>query len=256
MPTQEHSYFSRELLDEVIARCADLLNARPQDPQLMRDMGLAEMQRGNFDAALGVFQRMLALAPSDTAAMINAGRCHLAMGQGEDAERAFNEAMRQKPDWPDVYYWLARVYFATGRYPDARTNLQMAVTKNPKYRDAHFLLGEVHEKSGALPNAVACYKKVIELLEPEDRAPFPYEMKYFFDDPILLEEIIRQLTGFLAQNPEGYADLHFKLGMAYRHKGMREESLAEFAKAIRINPQYHLARHYYWHWDQEPAAKK
>ena len=100
-------------------------------------------------------------------------------------------------------------------------------------------------------------KKVIDIIpKPWGLSPFPYDFQALLDivfpDDLLLDEFIRQAKE-LTNGPggAGFADLHFKLGMAYRSKGLITEALAEFRQTILINPDFHLARHYFWHLEEE-----
>lgn len=243
-------YFSRDLIEEVIGHCTGLLTSRPNDVTVLRDLALAYENKGDHPNALATFNRLLTVQPGDPATLIACGRCHLALGAPDRAEADLLRAQQAKPEWVDIFYWLAEVAIARNDLPKAIEYLNKALSKNPKYREAHQLLATVFKRSGRFEEAVIELEKVIDLIDPDDRTPFPYDLKTFFEDPVLLEEIIKQLEAFLQQNPDGYADLHFKLGLAYRHKGMKNESLGAFARAIRINPHYHQARHFYWHWDE------
>lgn len=255
MPDEFISYFSPELVDEVIERCKILIAASPGQPNYRRDLGHAYFKKGLHREALAEFIEAARLDPNDTGMSLAVGRCHELLGDLEQARVAFETACTKKPDWPDPYFWLGKIHFAAGRNAEALACLQKTLQINERFRDALYILALLHEKEGRLAESIATLKKLIALPAFPQRSqnPFPYEAELLFDDPILLDETIRQMESFLRTNT-GFADIHFKLGMAYRRKGLKEQSMAEFRKALRINPNFHLARHYYWHWDDEKPS--
>jgi tetratricopeptide (TPR) repeat protein len=250
------SYFSPELVDEIIEKCTELIQSSPNEPRFYKDLGLAYMKKGSYTEAADAYHRCLDLKPRDTATLLLLGQAHLLLQDLETAEAAFKNALSQQSDWPDVHYWMGKVHFEAKRWTEAKQYLITAVEKNPRYQDAIYLLALIYEQEGDLRQAINELKRVIVMF-PQKRGitPFPFDLEVLFEDPTLLDEIIRQLTQFL-KNCDGFADLHFKLGMAFRRKGMKPEALAEFRKALRKNPNYHQARHYYWHWDDEPNDLK
>lgn len=256
MPEEFISYFSPELVDEVIERCQILIAASPDQPKYYRDLGHAYFKKGQYQDALTAFIKAGQLEPRNTSLQLAIGRCHDLLGQLDLARAAFENAVAQKPEWPDSHFWLGKIHFEAGRLAEARACLNEALARNERFRDALYVLAQVNEQEGRLAEAIALLKKIIALppLPQRSQNPFPYECETLFDDPALLDESIRQMESFLRTHPPGFADLHFKLGMAYRRKGLKEKAMAEFRTALKINPNFHQARHYYWHWNDDAPA--
>ncbi|MBI3039139.1 tetratricopeptide repeat protein [bacterium] len=251
------SYFSPELLDEVISKSDELIKSRPNDPKILCDLGKVQLKKGNYPEALLAFEQALKLNPNDVSTHLLLGQCHEHFKNFEKAELSYKNVISIQQKWPDAFYCLGKVLFETGRFDEAIERLNDALKINPNYKNALFQLALVYEKKQDLPAAIAAFKKLVSLCLPARNinSPFPYDTEILFDNPALLDELIRQLVTFL-QEKDGFADLHFKLGMAYRRKGMKPEAMTEFRKALRINPNYHLARHFYWHWEDDPEAPK
>lgn len=252
MPEDFISYFSPELVDEVIERCKILIAASPEQPKYHRDLGHALFKKGLYPEALAAFTRAGQLDPADTSLQLAIGRCHELLGQLDEALAAFENARQQKPDWPDTHFWVGKIHFVAGRLGEAHACLDECHKRNERFRDALYVHALLHEQEGRLAESISLLKKIIALppLPQRSQNPFPYEMETLFDDPVLLDESIRQMEAFVRVQP-GFADLHFKLGMAYRRKGLKDKSMASFKKALQINPQFHQARHYYWHWEDD-----
>ncbi|MBF0501919.1 MAG: tetratricopeptide repeat protein [Candidatus Riflebacteria bacterium] len=250
------SYFSPELVDEVIERLQKLIEKSPNDPQHYRNFGNAYVKKSDFIHALAAFEKVISLSPSDTTAHLNAGKCAEAMNDFATAEANYKRAIFQKPEWPDLHFRLGHLYFNHGQIKEAKECVAEALVCSPNYRDAMHLFALIHEKEGNLAEALRYLKMIIALPVDSTKVnnPFPFDIEVILDDPIMLEEFIRQVERFLKTSDE-YADLHFKLGMAYRRKGDKEKAMDEFKKVLQINPKFHLARHYYWSWDTSNVKK-
>jgi len=250
LPEEFVSYFSSELVDEIIAKCLKLVEKNPNDPHHYKNLGHAFFKKGNYPQAVTAFEKAASINPRDTSLFLAIGRCYELQKDFEKAETAFQTALSQKPEWPDTHYWVGKIHFEKGNLEEAKKCALEAINRNPKFRDGLYLLAMIHEKTGNFPEAIVTLKKIIALpFHPEkSKNPFPYDLEILFDDPVLLDETIRQIEKALKSN-DNYADLHFKLGMAYRRKGLKEKAMAEFKRAIQLNPNFHLARHYYWNWE-------
>ena len=252
MEEQFRSYFSPELVDEVINKCQELIVKQPHEPRHFRDLGHAHFKKGQYAEAIDAFRKAINLNHRDTPMHIAVGRCLHLLKNLDEAETSFKTALDQKPDWPDTHFWFGRIRFEQGHAKEALGFIDKALELNPRFRDALYTQALIKEELGELKEAITCLKNIIAIpgLPRRSRNPFPYDMEALFDDPVLLNESIRQLEGFAKRNPE-YADVQYKLGMAYRRKGEKEKAMAAFRAALRINPDFHLARHYYWHWEDQ-----
>ncbi|MBU1108895.1 MAG: tetratricopeptide repeat protein [Candidatus Riflebacteria bacterium] len=257
MPESFISYFSQEMVDEIISKCRVLVESRPNDPVCYRNLGHAYFKKGAYREAKEAYAKVVGLDARDTATYLAIGRCCELLHEFEAALEAFDCALTEKPDWPDTYFWKAKIFFAKGELEDAASFVKIALERNPAFKDALYLQAQIFEASGDLAEAITCLKQIIALPAALKRSknPFPYDIDILFDDALLLKEAIRQMESVLRAEP-GYADLHFKLGMAYRKMGRKEEALASFKKALQINPNMHLARHYYWHWGEDGEPKE
>lgn len=204
-----------------------------------------------------MYEKVVELSEHDAGAYLATGRCCELLQDYDAALEAFEAARIEKPEWPDVYFWKAKIYFAKQDLAAARDLVKTALDKNPAFKDAIYLQSQIFEALGDLAAANTCLKQIIALPPTVKRTknPFPYDIDILFDDGLLLKEAIRQMEAILRAEP-GYADIHFKLGMAYRKMGRKEDAMACYKKALQINPNLHLARHYYWHWedDGEPLS--
>ena len=251
---QTPSYFSSDLVDEVIDKCRALIERSPNEPKHWRNLGNAYFKKEHYAEALKAYEKVLEITPQDTSLQLAAGRCFELLDNLEGAETLFRRAYLDKPDWPDTSFWLGKILFARGNLDEARSLLIAAIAKNPAFKDAMYNLSLLYEKEGNLQEALNVMKRIVAIPPGtwKSKNPFPYDLDILFDDPVLLDEVIIQLESFL-KGREGFADVHFKLGMAYRKKGDRQKAALCFQAAIKISPKFHLARHYYWNEDTEES---
>lgn len=257
MEQKSQSYFSSGLADEIIVQCRKLIKDSPNNPRLHQTMGAAYEIKGDFLSALDAFEFVVMLEPNNVANLISVGRCIFQLHNYKRALEIFKLAVRHQPKWPDTHHWLGRTFLANHLLEDAKVHLETAVSINPSYHEAYYYLAMTCEALGDFAQTITNLKKVIDLIpKPWGISPFPYDFQALLDivfpDDLLLDEFIRQAKQLTNDpNGAGFADLHFKLGMAYRSKGLISEALAEFRQTIMINPDFHLARHYFWHLEEE-----
>lgn len=252
MPEEFISYFSPDLVDEVIEVCLKALQNKPGDPSLHQDLAQAYFKKSMYAEARKAFSDAADLLPRNADLHLAVGRCSDLLGQYAEAERSFLMALDLQPEWPDTHYWMGKVQMELGHLEKAESFLLASIKLNDRFKDAFYSLAILYEKQERFQEAISVLKKIIAMpgLPDSSRNPFPYDLEPLFDDPILLNEAIRQLEASVKSFPS-FADLHFKLGVAYRRKGDKVKALAELRHALRLNPSFHKARHCFWHWDDD-----
>ena len=67
------------------------------------------------------------------------------------------------PDYLSARITLGRALTELGRYDEARTELELVLAKAPDNLSANRALAEIHQQRGEMPQALACYKKALQL---------------------------------------------------------------------------------------------
>ena len=196
---------------------------------------------------------------------------HLAMksGQWEQAQTRFRAALEINPQYADLHFNLALSLRAGQQTEDALAELETALDINPRFAKAHLVRGLLDYELGRHEQAVnALYRalefepgfrtetfcKALEYHEAGDTlaALQAFEqvshtqiddIQFHFklgDDLFrrgLYEDCIAEYQKALMLNPN-YADVRNHLGMAYHAKGMLNDAVAEFQYAISVNPHF------------------
>lgn len=242
------SYFSPGLLDESIEENRKKLAADTGNRVLRHSLAVSLMRAGRVEDALAEYKLCVEQEPSPEYLM-NYGKCLLNAGQYEDAVSTIQRVIQANLRWPDAYFHLGRAYRGLGDLAKSAELLREAVSLHPKYREAINELAQILEELGRTEEALLEYKKVIALFfgeyQFEDAEAYDYELSVLFDSPELVEESIRQLRQFVQKFP-GYADGYYKLGQALEAKGLSNEAMLAFRRALEINPRYESARRRFW----------
>ncbi len=241
------SYYSDGLLEEAIAENRKKLETNPNNAFLRSSLATSLMRVGNLDEAIEHFKKCIELNPSSEN-WNNLGKALLNVGEYEEAINAFKEVTNQKK-WPDAYFYKALAHRSLGKLDQAVELLSEAIKINPKYREALNEKAHILEALDRKDEALIEYKKVIALFFSEYQAreteDYSYETAVLLDNNDLIDELIRQLRQHIQKYP-GFADGYYKLGQALEAKGLKNEAMMAFRKALEINPSYETARKCFW----------
>ena len=73
-------------------------------------------------------------------------------------------------------------------------------------------------------------------MTPEQQETYEQGRTYFEQGK--LNDSLRCFLELIKDNSHRFADVHNKAGVIYHHKGILENAIASFEKALRVNPSY------------------
>ena len=106
----------------------------PRNGRGLMNYGLALMKRGEYDQALGYYERALALLPRYPYIHINMGIVKGAMDRPAEAERHFRDGLAFGPSNPEAHLYYGRWLRAEGRADEARVLLEKGLAFSPEHR--------------------------------------------------------------------------------------------------------------------------
>ena len=142
------------------------------------DLGKDEYNRGNYDAAIYLFNKAIALNPDNEYLYNDLGLCYVALGDEDLAIPAFSEAIALNSECVAAYYNRGLAYFGQGRSaaPDAILDFTKVIDLEPDNVDAYYNRGLTYNKNynrarnydkedttDYYPMAVADFDAVLEL---------------------------------------------------------------------------------------------
>ncbi|MBU1108794.1 MAG: tetratricopeptide repeat protein [Candidatus Riflebacteria bacterium] len=246
-PETKSSYYSDGLLEEAVQENRKKLEQEPDNHMLRCSLANGLAQLGQFGEAIKHYKKCIETSPS-AEYWNNYGKVLLNAGQYQDAIEAFAQVI-SKHNWPDAHFYKALAYRSLNQLDKADEQLLEAIKINPKYREALNERAHILEALGRIEESLIEYKKIIALFFAEYQANeaemYSYETAVLLDNDELVEELIRQLRRYIQKFP-GFADGYYKLGQALEAKGLKNEAMMAFRRALEINPSYETARKCFW----------
>jgi tetratricopeptide (TPR) repeat protein len=152
----------------------------------------------------------------------------------DEAARELDEALRFAPNDPEIRVDAALVWFRFGEIKKARELSQSVVAENPRNARAQNILGRVDLYRGDFADA-------IEELKVSVAADQDFETSYFLGIAYLKAKRFseaQQWFQHLQQTMGESAALHVLTGRAYSIGHFPEFAVAEFRKAVQLDPKY------------------
>jgi len=171
-------------------------NAKPED---LHESGVAALRNRNYELAVELFQRVVALDPKHKTAWNNLGRAYLGLEKPDEAARAFQKAIDVDPYDEFAYNNLGLAYWRQQKYEDAAAAFRKQIEINPLDEFAHGNLGSMY----------------VEWHKYEDAVP--------------------ELEKAASLKPEN-ALYQVGLGQAYLNLGQADKALAAFDRAVELQP--------------------
>ncbi len=127
------------------------LSLAPGDVQAQSLLGWAQMLNGEYDPALGTFQKVLMKEPANSLARINVGYICLKKQIFGEAIEHLSKAIRLDNDKKATlyaHYYLGLVYLEREMYEDAENFFQKTLKLGPNLIEAYYELGRSRWFSG------------------------------------------------------------------------------------------------------------
>ncbi|WP_085584606.1 tetratricopeptide repeat protein [Thalassospira mesophila] len=123
-------------LDEAIALYSTILRARPDQPDILNNLGVALRRRKQFDAALVSYRRSAALRPENAGLWSNMGNCLREMMRFDDAIAAHEQSLARDGGDKSHLFNAGLVYRDMNRFEQAIDYFNKALQRDPDYVEA------------------------------------------------------------------------------------------------------------------------
>lgn len=162
-------------------------------------------------------------SPQSSRAHNNLGVLYKKMGLMDAAIREYTTAIQIKPDYSEAHGNLANIYLDKG----------LSILDKQTLSKTHNNLAKAYIDEGHLKNAIAEYKKSLEISPFNETAHFNLGVTYgklglSGNAETEYENVIQINTN----NPHA----HNNLGNIYEDKGLLEKALAEYQRSLSIDP--------------------
>lgn len=148
---------------EAVTVLAQAHNAMPEQADILFNLGNAQRQAGQFDAATESFRRTTELQRGHVGAYNNLALMLKAIGDVESAATVLIEAVAHAPKSAELRFNLGNTLHAAGRIAAAEGAYMKAIELAPRHAEAHANLGVMLAESGHKPKAEASFRTAISL---------------------------------------------------------------------------------------------
>lgn len=230
--------------------------------------GDIDFGKQSYGAAIDEYTQAARFEPDDPHIIRQLGLAHKALGHRPDAYIYLQKARELNPADTVVGVTLASMFLADGRFGPATTEASRVLSRAPKNLEALDLLGSAYLANQDPTSALETFRKIVDVAPRDARGPYlvglallaqakvteamrsfqaALDLSPSFVDP--LTQLVRidiaanrrdaALTRVQKQIAIGgdSAKLHELLGTVYLARGERERADSAFRKAIALSPR-------------------
>jgi tetratricopeptide (TPR) repeat protein len=214
----------------------------PHSATIQANLGYIQYLHGKLDLAIEHYRRSLALNDGRALTHNNLGNALAALGRHDEAIASLRRALELKPGYPSAWLNLGLVYAQKKEWDPAIECYRKALEQRPEFPEAHTALGLALWNKGEAARAIESYRRAVALKPAYVEARI--NLASALSETGSTDEAIEHLLAALRPNPLGphASVIHFNLGVNYERKGRGEAALAEFERALLLNPNFAEAR--------------
>ena len=162
------------------------------------------LKGGDKQAAVTLFDQLLAADPKDYVAWTELGTIFFKAGSLENAEACYFKAIELKKDYTVVLLNLGKLYLTRKQFDNAIVALSNAVKIAPTSADAHQFLGESYLQAKKGSSALYHFNEA-KKLSPVDKADLHLRIATLYDAAKQKDKAAAEYRAYLVKNPN-YAD--------------------------------------------------
>lgn len=214
------------------------VKSNPNDPKALMWQGLVELADGKPEAAIGPLDRAAQLDPKDIDILYHRGRAHLLVSKD-----SYEQMYAIDPDSWRVHQVLAQAYTESDRLMDAIAEYKRAIELAPSEPSLHEGLGDAYRNSTKLDQAEQAYADELKL-DPQNLMAMFYlgEIRVERGNPgdarSLLETVVRE-------NPS-LIEARYFLGRSLAETGQSKDAEAQFKAVIEAHPDGQVEQRTYY----------
>jgi tetratricopeptide (TPR) repeat protein len=241
-----------------------VLQTQPNNVEARLGLAESEIAEGKPKNALTQYQQTLRLAPESTSAILSLATLYDEMGDRANAGSYYELALKSHSSDPRVQLASATWYAATGNYPLAEKHAQVALSLKPGLDRAKILLGGIYLQTARYPDAIATLRNVVAANRDDGLAWYSLGLAYRksgdaakaitsfasalqarADDEITRvaqENTAIESLGMDDAQRKKMASYHADQGKAFEDRSYLEKALAEYRRALILDPTSRDAR--------------
>lgn len=209
-----------------------LLQARPDDPEVLLMAADAAARMARFSRARDLFDQVLAIDSTMALAYSSRGAVNLALLRPDAALADFGKAMDLDPTLAQPWLNRANVQRKRGNFDQALSDYDHVIELAPDHAVAYNNRGETYRQIGEIEQALADYSRAIEV-DPQmqvaynNRGLAHAKMGQY---ELALNDYDRALT-----IDSGYVPAYYNRGIAWFLSGAFEQAIQDYRKTVELD---------------------
>jgi predicted O-linked N-acetylglucosamine transferase (SPINDLY family) len=216
------------------------LRIKPDRAHYHASLGNALKGLGKAGEAVAAYRRSISLQPDHAPTHGNLGNALAMAGRTDEAIAAYRKAVALDPAFAEAWFNLGNVLELRDEFTEAISNYRQAIRLRPAFFQAHGSLGAVLAKTGDYDGAKAALERAIEL-EPR------HAISHCNLGHVLIQRgdprgAVAACERAVRLQPDHYLAF-LNLGIALSKTGCQKDSIAALRKAVELqpgNPQAHV----------------
>ena len=133
-----------------------------------REKGLEFYKKGDWDGALGEFQKAVAGDPKDTYALTQLAYSYERKGQLDEAFQQYEALLKLNAESADAHYNMGRILVQKKELDKAIVELETAAKMNPNFTAARMDLARAYVEKKEFDKALATYEELEKIISEDD----------------------------------------------------------------------------------------
>lgn len=227
-------------LPEAEALYRQVLTIKPDNADVLFNLGVALKQQGKADEAIAAYRQTIDIRPNYAEAHYNLGNLLLGLSKLDEAIDSYRHAIQINPDHADANSNLGVALKRQGKLDEAIAALQRTTAINAQHAEAYCNLGDAQMALRKLDEAVDAYRHAIRVRPDYAVAYFNLGVALTGQDKS--DEAIAAYRQAIGINSD-LVEAHVNLGNLLSGLGKLDEAAAAYRRASEIEPDS-VAAHY------------
>lgn len=220
-------------IGQAIADLKQALLVRPNNFELLNNLGNFYKARGEFDLARKSYENALSVEPQCHPAMYNLANVMVALEETEAAERVYLSAIQLDPNFAEAYYNLGILQRDQQRTEEALESFKKCIARNTDHISAQIEIGNCLIALGRVDEAMNAYR-VASIVDPTAVETFNNIAAIMIEKGRYAEAKAALLSA-LAADPK-FSPARSNLGVVHYLLGEIQEAADAFSEVIADNP--------------------
>jgi arylsulfatase A-like enzyme/Flp pilus assembly protein TadD len=222
--------------DEVVATLQQVVREDSKVIDAWFMLGNVHAKVGRAREAIDYFKRALALKPDDEMAVVNLANAYRQLGRDDEALVGFRRFLELDPKNSQVRYAAAEILLDRGELDEAERQLRQALEIEPKLAAARNALGVLALKRG---DAAGAEREINEAIaEKQDVRLAHFNLALLAEQRGRPQDAVAEYRREIDLHPKASFKAWFNLGKLYGELGSRDAQMDAYRQAIAVNPEF------------------